>query len=433
LADGLRRKGAMTTARKLRWALATSLVLGVLLLFVIWLNLRGDGHFAGEASTLQETPELITRGAYLARAGNCAACHTARGGAAYAGGRGIETPFGTVYAGNLTPDAKTGIGTWSAGDFWRAMHNGRSKSGRLLYPAFPYPELTQLTRADADTLFAFLRKQPAVVQANREHSLRFPYNTQWALALWRALYFRAQVFEPAAERSAEWNRGAYLVRGLGHCVACHASRNALGATRTAPELGGGLIPVQNWYAPSLAADDGAGVRYRQLEDVVSLLKTGTSAQGSALGPMAEVVFRSTQHMNDSDLRAIATFLQSLPQVAPRQQAVVPLEAGAMARGARVFKDHCAECHGAQGQGAPGAYPPLVGNRSVTLASPTNVLRVIIEGGFPPATQGHPRPYGMPPFGQSISRSEIADVATYVRNAWGHQASAVTELEVLRLR
>jgi mono/diheme cytochrome c family protein len=191
--------------------------------------------------------------------------------------------------------------------------------------------------------------------------------------------------------------------------------------------------VQNWYAPSLAADDQAGVRHRQLEDVVSLLKTGTSAQGSALGPMAEVVYRSTQHMSDSDLRAIATFLQSLPQVAPRQQAVAAPEAGAMSRGARVFKDHCAECHGAQGQGAPGAYPPLVGNRSVTLASPTNVLRVIIEGGFAPATQGHPRPYGMPPFGQSLSRSEIADVATYVRNAWGHQASAVTELEVLRLR
>ena len=226
---------------------------------VAWLNVRGEDPLTGDAASFAATPEQVARGAYLAHAGNCAACHTDRGGAAYAGGKGIATPFGTVYASNLTPDAKTGIGTWSAAQFWRAMHNGRAADGRLLYPAFPYPNFTEITRADSDALFAWLRSQVPVTQVDRPHALRFPYNLQASLAVWRALFFTPGVYEPDVERSVQWNRGAYLVRSLGHCAACHSPRNAFGATRDSLELSGGLIPLQNWYAPSLASGEEAGV------------------------------------------------------------------------------------------------------------------------------------------------------------------------------
>ena len=419
--------------RWLRWVVVAAALAAALVVAVVWLNLRGDAQFEGEDSSVVVTPELIERGAYLARAGNCSTCHTVRGGAAFAGARAIETPFGTVYSSNLTPDRQSGIGAWSAGAFWRAMHNGRSKDGRLLYPAFPYPNFTEVTRADSDAIFAFLRTQPPVMQPNLSHDLRFPYNSQAALAVWRALYFRAQVFEPDEKKSAEWNRGAYLVRGLGHCIACHSTRNALGATEGRVELGGGVIPVQNWYAPSLASPTEAGVAHWDADEVVRLLRTGTSSQGSVLGPMAEVVFSSTQYLDDHDLRAIATFLQALPQTPEAARERQAADPASMARGQRLYEDRCVECHGARGQGAQGAYPALAGNRKLTMRSASNVVRVVVEGGFAPTTAGNPRPFGMPPFGPSLNSAEVADVVTYVRNAWGNRAGPTSELDVVRSR
>ena len=189
----------------------------------------------------------LERGRYLARLGNCMGCHTTRGGPEYAGGRAIDTPFGAVYSPNITADRDTGIGAWSADDFWRALHEGRSRDGRLLAPAFPYPNYTRVARADADALFAYLRTVAPVAQANRPHALQFPFGTQAAMWAWRTLFFRPGVYEPESERSVEWNRGAYLVQGLGHCGACHTPRNALGAARNSQWLAGGMIPVQNWY------------------------------------------------------------------------------------------------------------------------------------------------------------------------------------------
>jgi mono/diheme cytochrome c family protein len=379
----------------------------------------------------------VARGDYLARAGNCAACHTDRGGAAYAGGKGIATPFGTVYASNLTPDAKTGIGTWSAAQFWRALHNGRSADGHLLYPAFPYPNFTEITRADADALFAFLRSQVPVAQANRAHALRFPYSLQASLAVWRALFFTPGVYEPMVERSLQWNRGAYLVRALGHCAACHSPRNAFGATRESLELSGGLIPLQNWYAPSLAAGSEAGVADWSNAEVAALLKTGFTPRGAALGPMAEVVFRSTQHLSDADVAAMTEFLRSLPQ-APARAAVAPVvDKDAFAHGAALYKDRCASCHGASGEGGSGplgiVYVPLAGNRKVQLESPANLIHIVVNGGFPPTTAGNPRPFGMPPFGPSLKDDEIAVLATYLRAAWGNAAPPVSALDVLEAR
>ncbi len=377
------------------------------------------------------TPAQVDRGAYLARAGNCAGCHTGRGGAAYAGGTGIETPFGTVYATNLTPDAATGLGGWSADDFWRALHHGRSRDGRRLFPAFPYTETTRVGRDDADALFAYLRSLPPIAQPNTPHTVRWPYRLQPALAVWRALYFRPGVEPDDATKSADWNRGRYLVRGLGHCGACHAGRNALGAT--ADGLGGGLIPVQNWYAPALDNPAEAGVADWPVAEIVALLQTGRSAHASVAGPMADVVFRSTQYLTDGDLGAVATYLKALPQTAATPLVVTSVDPAVASRGQGLYDRHCAECHGPQGQGAAGAFPALAGNRAIALASPANLVKLVVGGGYLPATAGNLRPYGMPPFGGVLDDAEIAAVLTYVRGAWGHHAPPVSALEVLRLR
>ena len=425
---------------RLTWTRA-GVVLAVLLLvaagLVAWLNVAGEDPLVGDAGAFAATPEQVAHGAYLARAGNCAACHTDRGGAAFAGGKGIATPFGTVFASNLTPDAKTGIGAWSAAQFWRAMHNGRSADGRLLYPAFPYPNFTEITRADSDALFAYLRSQVPVTQVNRPHALRFPYNLQASLAAWRAMFFAPGVYEPVVERSVQWNRGAYLVRSLGHCAACHSPRNAFGATRDSLELSGGLIPLQNWYAPSLASSTEAGVADWSNADIAALLKTGLTPRGAALGPMAEVVFRSTQYLHDSDIAAMAEFLKSLPQTPPHALAALKIDKDAQAHGAALYRDHCAACHGANGEGGSGpngvVYVPLAGNRKVLLETPTNLIHIVVNGGFPPTTAGNPRPYGMPPFGPSLSDAEIALLASYVRGAWGNAAPTVSALDVLNAR
>jgi mono/diheme cytochrome c family protein len=397
--------------------------------WVLFMNLRDESPRSA-APTAVSSAEQISRGAYLALAGNCAGCHTAPGGAPYAGGRGVPTPFGTVMAPNLTPDEKTGIGAWSADDFWRALHNGRSRDGRLLYPAFPYPNYTRITRNDADALHAWLRLVPAVEQANRPHELRFPFNQQAALAVWRALYFRPGQHRPDAQRSPEADRGAYLVEGLGHCNACHSSRNALGGSSPL-ELAGGLIPVQNWYAPSLTSAREAGVAAWEMQEVVDLLKTGVSPRGSVAGPMGEVVRGSTQHLTEPDLRAMAVYLKALPQTASVLAEAAPY--AATGPGAKLYERHCAGCHGDAGEGAPGAYPALAGNRAVTMPTVANLVHIVLEGGFPPATVGNPRPYGMPPFATVLSVEETAQLLSFVRGSWGNRAAPVSALEVERFR
>ena len=398
------------------------------------LNVRDEERIPESSPVFSPTPEQVRRGEYLARAGNCIGCHTARGGAAYAGGLGIGTPFGTVYSTNLTPDPRTGIGTWATAHFWRAMHNGRSKDGRLLYPAFPYPEFTQITREDSDAIFAFLMSLRPVEQPRRAPQLRFPYNSQAALAIWRALFFEPGTFEPDRTKSAEWNRGAYLLRGLGHCVACHGGRNVFGATSEKLELRGGVIPMQDWYAPSLLSATEAGVAEWGPEDIVDLLKKGLSRRGSVMGPMAEVVFRSTQYLTHEDLRALAVFLKSLPQANAERATTTRVAAEAeQADGFDIYKQHCATCHGETGEGTASAYPPLAGNRAVVMDIPINVIRAVLAGGYLPATGGNPRPYGMPPFAHVLNDSEIAAVVSYIRSAWGNSAPPVSQLQVMQHR
>jgi mono/diheme cytochrome c family protein len=419
--------------RALPWLAWTTVALLAAIALVAALNLRDESPL-DERDGFRGTPEQVARGAYLARAGNCVACHTMRGGAPYAGGRAIETPFGTVFGSNITPDVKTGIGGWTASHFWRAMHNGRSKDGRLLVPAFPYTNFTLVTREDADALFAYLRTLPAVEQPNRAHTLRFPYATQAALAVWRALFFAPGVHEADPSQSAEWNRGSYLVRGLGHCNACHGGRNVFGATSGSLEMSGGVSPIDQWYAPSLADPAEASVAHWETQHVVDLLKTGVSARGSALGPMAEVVFRSTQHLSDADLQAMALFVKSLPQSASRAtRDSKPLAQGTSERGRAVYREHCEGCHGPRGEGARGAYPALAGNRSVVMDPPANVIRAVLSGGFQPATAGNPRPWGMPPFGHVLDDADTAAVVSFIRTQWGNRAAPVSVTDVQRMR
>lgn len=405
--------------------------------------LRGDRVADDAQPAFVATAGQVERGRYLALAGNCAGCHTTRGGAAYAGGMAIDTPFGTIYASNLTPDSAHGLGSWSSAHFWRAMHHGRSRNGRFLYPAFPYPNFTKVTREDSDAIYAYLRSVPAVSLQNVAHAVRFPYNTQAALAVWRTLFFTPGVFVANARQPAEWNRGAYLVEGLGHCIACHGTRNVLGATEEKRGLSGGLIPVENWYAPSLTDPHEAGLAEWPTADIVALLATGTSPHGSVLGPMAEVVYQSTQHLSEADLTAMATYLKALPTVVTDDDIkkadnaslsatkVGRRDVSVLERGNRIFDQRCAYCHGDVGQGAQGAYPPLAGNRAVTMKSPMNLIQMVRHGGFLPSTAGNPRPYGMPAFGHVLDDNDIAAVLTYVRGSWGNEAEPVSARDMMK--
>ncbi|WP_137895753.1 cytochrome c [Ramlibacter sp. 2FC] len=420
--------------KRARLFLLGLLVLALAAAAWVWQHNYQDGVDLA-AAPAKSTPELVARGAYLARAGNCMACHTARGGAPYAGGRGIETPFGTVYAGNLTPDPETGLGRWTAAHFWRALHHGRSMDGRLLYPAFPYTSTTQVAREDADALFAYLQSLPPVRQAAPAHRLSWPFSTQAALAVWRALYFRPATYRPDPAQSPEWNRGAYLVGGLGHCSACHSARNVLGASGDPLDLSGGLIPVQSWYAPALNSASEAGVADWPLADIVRLLKTGHTPRRSVSGPMSEVVLHSTQYLNEADLGAMAQYLKALPPAAPAGNPAprAAPDAQVAARGAKLYERHCVQCHGERGQGVAGAYPALAGNRAVNLPHATNLVQMVLYGGFPPATAGNPRPYGMPPFVLQLDDRDVAAVLTHLRTNWGNQAGEVSEFEVNRVR
>jgi mono/diheme cytochrome c family protein len=263
--------------------------------------------------------------------------------------------------------------------------------------------------------------------------LRWPYDTQAALYAWRALYFEPQAYVTNKSQPTEWNRGAYLVRGLGHCNACHASRNALGAQSDMMDLSGGVIPMLNWYAPSLASRGEAGVADWELASVERLLLSGVAPRGTVLGPMAEVVQQSTQYLSPEDARAIGAFLKSVPQRAgePPQAPLLPLRVAE--RGAKVYTDRCAQCHGDKGEGVAGAYPALAGNRAVNLPVTANLVQVVLGGGFPPATVGNPRPFGMPAYATILTDEDIAAVISHIRMSWGNRSGAVSELDVARQR
>jgi len=424
--------------KHLRWWLL--LVFVVVVLGVAWWLFGSGGRepvspqaSAVPAASLKD-PALVEKGRYLVAAGDCAGCHTARGGADFAGGRTVATPFGNIPVPNITPDHETGLGDWSFEDFEQSMRHGVGRHGELLYPAFPYTSYTKASRDDLLAIFAYLQSLAPAQQPAVAGSLEFPYSVRNGLKAWRALYFRAGEFKPDPAQSAEWNRGAYLVQGLGHCNECHAARDSLGGTPGDVHLTGGQIPVQNWYAPDLSTQRHGGLEGWTAKDIVDLLKTGQSARGATFGPMAEVVVNSTQYMSDEDLHAIATYLESLP---PRDAPAEPsrmFDADTLVdAGAKVYAEHCESCHRADGKGVAGIYPPLDGNSSVTEPTGINAARIVLLGGFAPVTAANPRPYSMPPFAQQLSDEQVAAVISYIRRSWGNHASAMRAEDVSKYR
>lgn len=448
----------MSWRRTATWALGGAMVMAGLAL--LGLAVRG-GAWAGPLTPTQAAvaeppprPEQVAAGARLAQAGNCLGCHSLPGRPPGAGGLAIATPFGAVHAGNLTPDPGTGLGRWREADFVRALREGISRDGRLLYPAFPYPHFSRLGDDDARSLWAWARSLAPAQQAATPPRLSWPARSPWALAVWRGLFFQPQRFQPDPTQPDAWNRGAFLVQGPAHCGACHDSRHALGAAWAPGRLDGQRMPDGRWQAPSLRDPAQAGVQRWTEAEVVQLLQIGRSPAGRANGPMAEVVRHGTSGLPLADLQAMATYLRQLPvEAAPGSPTpsaplsasaadvtspvaaapAVPLAVAPSDLGPRLYQQHCADCHGPQGEGAAGVYPPLVGNRLLAQPDALNLARVVMEGGFELATPAHPQPYGMPPYGPLLSDAELAELLSFLRSTWGGGAGPVGPVMVNRWR
>jgi mono/diheme cytochrome c family protein len=377
----------------------------------------------------QETPETrIERGRYLVTAADCAACHTAPGGKPFAGSRAIATPFGTIYSPNITPDRETGIGKLDEDAFYRALHAGRAHDGTHLYPAFPYPYFTKITRDDAAAMYAHLRTLEPVKSERRTPELDWPLGWRFLMTGWNLLFFREGTFRGDPRKDRTWNRGAYLVQALGHCGACHTAKNVLGADRTGHALEGGL--VDDWFAPDITGDAQTGIGTWSAQDLVEYLKTGHNARSDAVGPMAEVIASSTSKLTDPDLLAIATYLRA--QKGHPSKAPPAPEPETMAAGKKVY-DICAACHEDDGSGSPRVYTALANNANMRSLDPTTLIRLTLEGATSLPSETQPTPGTMPGYRNKLSDRQIADVLSYVRNSFGNSAPAVSAREVKALR
>jgi mono/diheme cytochrome c family protein len=363
---------------------------------------------------------LVARGEYLARAGDCIACHTRPGGAPYAGGQAIDTPFGPIYPPNITSSRSHGVGAWSDDEFYRAMHEGIGKHGEYLYPAFPYQWFTKVSREDVDAIHAFLKTVRPSEAASRPTRLRFPFNIRAGLRPWNDLFFHPGAFSPDASKSQQWNRGAYLVEGLGHCGDCHTPKGFAMQPVAAKAFSGGAI--DNWYAPNITSDVRRGIGRWSEDQLVQILKTGVApGQGVLVGPMAQVVHDSLSHLTDADLHAIAAYLKTIPPIADYQARRPSGEIGPQASGASVYLDHCASCHQVDGQGIKGSVPALAGNDLVRAKGSEDVIRVILGGRLATGTYAP-----MPAVGADLTDQQVADVTDYVRNTWSNAAPVITK-------
>lgn len=376
------------------------------------------------------SPELIAYGKALVEAGNCAGCHTADPAKPFAGGKRIDTPFGAVYAPNLTPDRDTGIGAWTDADFVRAVRTGIAPDGSNYYPAFPYPYFTRMTKDDVLAIRAYLGTLAPVASRNQPPELRWPFGYRGLMRLWNAMYFKPGLFEPDQSKSTAWNRGGYLVTGLGHCGACHTPKNYFGADRDAQALSGNEIG--GWYAPRLDGAVRTGLKSWSAEDITEYLQSGRNARSHAAGPMAEVVVNSTSKMSDADVRAIAVYLKSLPP-ARRETIVTPPDDAEMRAGQAVYAKLCVACHEADGSGAPRIYPPLPGNALLQSINPSSTLRIILDGAYSVTTPRAPNTGEMPGYASQLSDQEIAAVTNYIRNSWGNAGLLVTPAQVAKAR
>ncbi|MCO7575149.1 MULTISPECIES: c-type cytochrome [Pseudomonas chlororaphis group] len=390
---------------------------------------------------------LVKQGEYLARAGDCVACHTAKDGQPFAGGLPMETPIGVIYSTNITPD-KTGIGDYSFEDFDQAVRHGVAKDGSTLYPAMPFPSYARVSDADMQALYAYFMKGVApVVRDNQDSDIPWPLSMRWPLSIWRWM-FAPSVETPALATDSDpvISRGAYLVEGLGHCGACHTPRaltmqeKALSASDGSAFLSGSA-PLEGWIAKSLRGDHKDGLGSWSEEQLVQFLKTGRSDRSAVFGGMSDVVVHSMQYMSEADLTAIARYLKSLPANDPKdqphlydQQVAEALWKGDDSQpGAAVYIDNCAACHRTDGQGYTRVFPALAGNPVLQSADATSLIHIVLKGGTLPATHSAPSTFTMPPFAWRLSDQEVADVVNFIRGSWGNQASAVKAGDVAALR
>jgi mono/diheme cytochrome c family protein len=384
---------------------------------------------AGAELPAPPPPETIAKGKALTEAGNCASCHTADPAKPFAGGKRIETPFGGIYAANLTPDRESGIGGWSNEQFLRAMRYGEDPDGSRYYPAFPYPHFTKVTRSDIFAIRAYLDTFPPVNHSPPPPDLRWPLNYRIVMRLWNYAFFQPGIFEPNQNKSVQWNRGGYLVEGLGHCGACHTPKNFLGAERKKLRFTGGM--VGGWFAPRLDGAERGGLKSWSADDIAEYLLSGRNAHSHADGPMAQVVLNSTSHLSEADAKAIAVYLKEIP-VGPPEPATAAPSPTQMANGEKLYKGSCVACHELDGSGAPRIYPPLPGNANLQSANPASAIKIILDGAETLTTPRAPNTGSMPPYAKWPDQ-DVADVVTYIRNAWGNAAPAATADEVAKLR
>lgn len=404
--------------RRLRYLLAATV-------FV----LTPGSSFAGGADPQEFTQ--VERGRYLAVLSDCGSCHTVPGSnQPLAGGRPIETPFGNIVAPNITPDLETGIGSWSDEQFDAAVRGGRRRDGSRLYPAMPYNAYTKMSREDVLAIRAYLNTVTPVRNAVVANTLPFPFNIRAAMRVWNALYFAEGDYRPHLDQSAEWNRGAFLVDGPGHCGACHTPKSFLGGDKSSHYLQGGYL--QGWSAPDITNSPRLGLGGWSKEDLVAYLKSGHNRITAATGPMGEVVTLSTAHMTDPDLRAIATYLKSLPGKADDVSAL-PANDPTMVFGAAIYRDQCSACHGLEGKGVSELFPSLVGSSMVRSDDPTTSIRIVLRGARSIGTSAQPTASGMPSYGRQLDDNEVAAVLTYIRNNWGGAAKPVGSGEVSQVR
>ena len=407
---------------------ATSIVLGATAVLVLLL--------VAMKSVVATTPdsqafEQIERGRYLAIAADCVACHTVLdAGKPLAGGRPIETPFGNIVTPNITPDLDTGIGAWTDAEFDNAVRRGIRPNGARLYPAMPFTAYTKMSREDVLAIRAYLKTVAPVRNEVVTNTLPFPFNIRAVMRVWNALYFTDGEFRPDQQKSAEWNRGAFLVQGPGHCAACHTPKSFLGGDKTSEYLRGSRL--QGWFAPNITNDARTGLGSWSASDVATYLKTGHNRVTAATGPMAEAVKYSTSHMTDSDLAAIATYLKSVPGQQDNPTAVAANDPFMIA-GQAIYRDQCSACHSLDGRGVGQLFPSLADSSLARSSDPTTLIRMILRGARSVATAAEPIAAGMPSFGWQLEDAQIAAVVTYIRNAWGSAAAPVSAQDVSSAR
>jgi mono/diheme cytochrome c family protein len=386
---------------------------------------------AAAATSDQQKFEQIERGRYLATLADCTACHTKKDrGQPFAGGREIETPFGMILSANITPDRETGIGNWTEQQFDNAVRHGIRPDGSRLYPAMPYTAFTKMSRDDVRAIRAYLATLEPVHNRVVTNQLPFPYNIRFAMRGWDLLFFDDGRFNPDPNKSAEWNRGAFIVNGPGHCGACHTPKNMFGADKSDKALQGGQ--VQGWFAPNITNDKMQGLGDMSVDNVAKLLKTGHNIIVGVTGPMGEEVADASSHFRDNDLKAMAIYLKSLAG-AGEQHAAVDKPDPRMAAGQAIYRDTCSACHGLDGKGVANLFPALTKSPSARAADPTTAIRIVLRGARSVATKDEPTAPAMPSFGWQLKDDQVAAVLTYIRNSWGSASPPLSAGDVSKQR